>query len=154
MDPHRAANRANWDDRVPIHAGSREYDVAGFLADPHKLSQVVAYDSLRLGDVRGKSLLHLQCHFGLDTLSWARLGARVTGIDFSEHAIARARQLADECGLSARFECCNVYDAAEIRGIVGSDLESFGLSPDALDAGLENLEGKVWSARFGGRKRG
>ena len=111
MDPHRAANRANWDDRVPIHVASREYDVAGFIADPAKLSQVVAYDAPRLGDVAGKTLLHLQCHFGLDTLSWARLGATVTGVDFSQPALAEARRIAAEAGIDATFILSELYDA-------------------------------------------
>jgi SAM-dependent methyltransferase len=63
-----------------------------------------------VGDGRGKSLLHLQCHFGLDTLGWARLGARVTGADFSDEAIRAARTLAQETGLAANFVCANIYD--------------------------------------------
>ena len=94
------ANRRRWDERVPIHYRSSFYDVAGFLAgasslEPHELAEV--------GDVGGKSLLHLQCHFGLDTLSWARLGARVTGLDFSGEGIRAARELAAEADISAEF---------------------------------------------------
>jgi SAM-dependent methyltransferase len=63
--------------------------------------------------VAGKRLLHLQCHFGSDTLSWARLGAQVTGADFSEEAIALARRLAGELGIDAEFVCCNIYDLPE-----------------------------------------
>lgn len=99
-------NRRLWDDWTPHHVGSVFYDVDGFVAgrdtlDPIELSGV--------GDVRGKSLLHLQCHFGLDTLSWARRGARVTGVDFSPAAIRAARQLAGRVGLEATFVESDVY---------------------------------------------
>src|SRR5256885_3597890 len=67
-----------------------------------------------IGKVRGKKLLHLQCHFGMDTLSLARMGARVTGVDFSEPAIAAAQDLAGELGLEARFVCSNVYDLTRV----------------------------------------
>ncbi len=93
-------NRANWDERAVVHGQDRYYDLAGFLAGANPLREV----ELRLcGDVAGKDLLHLQCHFGLDTLGWARLGARATGLDFSPVAISRARDLAKQSGLSARF---------------------------------------------------
>ena len=77
LDHYREANRANWDARVPIHYGSDEYGIARFISDPAHLSGVVTYDKEKLGDVTGKSLLHLQCHIGTDTISWARLGASV-----------------------------------------------------------------------------
>lgn len=95
------ANQAMWDARVPIHTASPWYDLAGFRAG------ALALDDLELagvGDVAGRSLLHLQCHFGLGTLSWARLGADATGVDFSATAIAQARALAAELQLPARFE--------------------------------------------------
>ena len=106
-----ATNRANWDERVPIHVASAFYDVPGFLAGRTTLG---ARDRAALGCVRGRRLIHLQCHFGLDTLSWAREGAVVTGIDFSPAAIAAARELAERAGLTARFECAEVLglDAA------------------------------------------
>lgn len=110
MDPRLEANRANWDSRVPIHAQSRFYNVDGWLKSglgpPDR--EVAA-----LGDVRGKTLVHLQCHFGMDTLRWARAGARVTGLDFSPVAIDEAASLAQRAGLSdlSTFICANVYDA-------------------------------------------
>jgi len=67
-----------------------------------------------VGDVRGKSLLHLQCHFGMDTMSWARLGADVTGLDFSDNAIETARQISAELEIPARFVCSNIYDAPNV----------------------------------------
>lgn len=102
-----ADNRAAWDQRVPVHAASRFYDVEGWKAGASSLQPI---EQALAGDVRGQRLLHLQCHFGLDTLSWARLGAEVVGVDFSPEAIALARALAAEVGLGARFVECNVYD--------------------------------------------
>lgn len=100
-------NRRYWNEVVPIHAGSDFYDVAGFKAGKNKLNEL---ERREVGDVAGKSLLHLQCHFGVDTLSWARLGAKATGIDYAADAIDAARKLAAECSLDARFICCNLYD--------------------------------------------
>ena len=104
------ANRRNWDERVPIHRRSAFYDVAGFLAGRNVLEPGEAEE---VGHVAGKSLLHLQCHFGMDTLSWARLGAEVTGLDFSPEAVRAARELAAEAGLGGEFVQANVYDAVE-----------------------------------------
>jgi SAM-dependent methyltransferase len=102
------ANRQHWDEIVDVHAGSEFYDVASFKSGDKRLKPV---ELAELGDVRGKSLLHLQCHFGIDTLCWARdEGAIVTGIDFSESAVATARSLALELGVDARFVCSNIYD--------------------------------------------
>lgn len=100
-------NRRHWDELVPIHTRSQFYGVDDFKAGVNKLNPLELGE---VGDVDGKNLLHLQCHFGLDTLSWARLGAYVTGMDYSEEAIAAAKQLASECHLDARFVCCNLYD--------------------------------------------
>ena len=113
LDAYFEANRANWDDRVAIHVDSERYDVPGFLAGATTLDRE---DTVALGDVAGKTLLHLQCHFGMDTLSWARRGARVTGLDFSSKAIAAARDLAASAGIEARFVEANVYDAVEALG--------------------------------------
>lgn len=104
----RELNRAMWDVKTPLHLVSPGYDVAGFKAGrsslrPHEIAD--------LGDVRGKDLIHLQCHFGLDTLSWARLGAKVTGLDFSEAAVQAAMELARAADIDARFVTSDVYDA-------------------------------------------
>jgi len=107
MSDFYEANRQVWDERAALHFRSEFYDVDGFRKGNLSLRPLEIEE---LGDVRGKSLLHLQCHFGLDTLSWARLGAQVTGADFSEQAVALARGLAAEIGLPARFLCCNIYD--------------------------------------------
>ena len=104
-------NRAHWDEITPIHVASAFYDVEGFRRDPDRLKGI---EREEVGDVRGKSLLHMQCHFGLDTLSWATLGADVTGMDFSEPAIVQARQLAAELGIPARFVVSNVYELPDV----------------------------------------
>lgn len=110
----RAANRANWDERVPIHVASPFYDLPGFVAGADTLRD---FELAEVGDVSGKTLLHLQCHIGLDTLSWARRGATVTGLDFSEPAVQTARDLAAQIGAAtARFVTADVYDAAQAVG--------------------------------------
>jgi SAM-dependent methyltransferase len=105
MDAHRETNRRRWDELTPLHAASAFYDVAGFKAGGSSLKSIEVEE---VGDVVGRRLLHLQCHFGLDTLSWARRGACVTGVDFSEAAVAQARALAEETGLPATFLCAAV----------------------------------------------
>src|SRR5438552_6193469 len=112
MDDHTSANRANWDAWAAINAASANYDVAGFKAGKLSLNRI---ERGELGDVAGRSLLHLQCHFGIDTLSWARLGARVTGADFSPAAVELARSLADQLGFpDARFVRANLYDLPDV----------------------------------------
>jgi SAM-dependent methyltransferase len=107
MDEHRTVNRAHWDEATDVHIASDFYDVASFKAGDIRLHGI---ERSELGDVSGKSLLHLQCHFGMDTLSWARLGADVTGVDFSERAIAEARALAAELDIPARFLVSDLYE--------------------------------------------
>jgi 2-polyprenyl-3-methyl-5-hydroxy-6-metoxy-1,4-benzoquinol methylase len=99
-------NREGWDRRAEAHIGSRFYDVEGFLAGKTSLREI---ELAELSGVAGKRLLHLQCHFGLDTLSWTRLGAECTGVDLSPVAIHTARSLAAKAGLQARFVCADVY---------------------------------------------
>jgi SAM-dependent methyltransferase len=98
-------NRHLWDSWTQLHVDSDHYDLPGFMAGRNSLDQV---ELEGVGPVRGRSLLHLQCHFGLGTLSFARLGARVTGVDFSSEAVGHARRLAAELGLEARFLCAEV----------------------------------------------
>lgn len=111
----RAINRANWDERVGVHLKAPGYDLAPLRAGHGRLN---AIEEAELGDVRGLEVLHLQCHFGADTLSLAQRGARVTGLDFSEPAIAAARGFADELGLAdrARFICADLYEAPSAVG--------------------------------------
>ncbi len=110
MNEYAEANRRHWDEITPTHAASDFYDVASFKAGKSKLKPVELEE---LGDVQGRSLLHLQCHFGLDTLSWAREGASVTGVDFSERAIETARALAAETDIDARFVVSDIYALPE-----------------------------------------
>ena len=108
-------NRKSWDERVPIHVASKAYGAdwerlrqGGYCLPPVVVDEV--------GDVSGKSLAHLMCHFGLDTLSWARLGAEATGLDFSSVAIETANQASAELGLPTRFVCGEVCEAVELLG--------------------------------------
>lgn len=101
LDDYLKANLASWDEAVGLHVGSELYDVAGFKAGATSLGPI------ELGELgpfvhEGTTLLHLQCHFGLDTLSWARRGAVATGVDFSGEGVSTARALAAETGLAAR----------------------------------------------------
>ena len=98
---------------MPLHVASRFYDVDGFRVGRDTLQP---FEREEVGSVSGKSLLHLQCHFGMDTLSWARAGATVTGLDFSQSAIEQARALAAEIGVAAEFVSANVYDAVDVFG--------------------------------------
>jgi SAM-dependent methyltransferase len=109
----RELNREMWNERVPHHLRARNYDLPGFKAGALSLR---AHEIADLGDVRGKALVHLQCHFGKDTLSWARLGANVTGLDFSEPAVQAAIALAREIGVDARFVTADVYEAPDALG--------------------------------------
>ncbi|MCI4340142.1 MAG: class I SAM-dependent methyltransferase [Thermoplasmata archaeon] len=102
-----ATNRLKWDESVALHLRSEDYDVPSFLRGRSTLRSIEIDE---IGPVRRRSLLHLQCHFGMDTLSWARRGARVTGVDFSPAAVLAAQGLAAETGLRARFIESNVYD--------------------------------------------
>src|SRR5579862_6418751 len=106
----RELNRANWDERVPIHLAAPMYDRSRLRAG---ISRMNAIEETELGSVDGLRLLHLQCHFGHDTLMLAQRGATVVGLDFSTPAIAAARALADDLGLShrARFVEADLYDA-------------------------------------------
>ena len=107
MDRRLETNRNNWNERTPVHAASDFYNVEGFKAGHLTLTDI---ERREIGDVSGKTLLHLQCHFGQDTMSWSRLGAMATGVDFSDVAIKLARSLNDELGLETRFVCSSIYD--------------------------------------------
>jgi SAM-dependent methyltransferase len=115
IEAHIATNRLLWDERAPMHAASEFYDLAGFRAGADVLDR---FQLDEVGDVAGKDLVHLQCHIGLDTLAWARRGARVTGLDFSRPATEVAHSLADELGMAdhATFVTADVYDAARVLG--------------------------------------
>jgi SAM-dependent methyltransferase len=107
-------NRAYWDERAPLHTASDFYDVPKFKAGATSLRP---FEIAEMGDVAGRRLVHLQCHFGQDTLSWARLGATVTGLDFAPSAVAAARALAADIGVTGtRFVESDVYDAPAALG--------------------------------------
>lgn len=120
-----AVNRANWNSRVRHHA--KAYGLERFRQDQAHLSPEVRFDRDRLGDIAGRDVVHLQCHIGHDTLSLARLGARVTGLDFSAPALAVARQLAGDCGATIEFVEADVHDAAAVLGRERFDLVYTGI---------------------------
>ena len=127
MVDYSAVNRAMWDDRAPAHAESPEYAVERFVADPAFLSDVVRFDLPRLGDIRGLRGAHLQCHIGTDTISLERLGARMTGLDFSSAALVQARRLAERTGSSTDFVEGDLYSAVELLGAQAYDLVFTGV---------------------------
>ena len=108
-------NRRWWDERAPLHVASELYGLDDFLADP-EASTLRPFEMAEVGDVAGRTLVHPQCHFGMDSLSWSRRGATVTGLDFSEPAVAAAGDAARRAGLDAEFLVGNVYDAVELVG--------------------------------------
>ena len=104
------ANKASWNKRTTVHKDSTFYDLQNFKAGKTSLNKIELEE---LGDVKGKTLLHLQCHFGMDTMSWAREGAIATGVDLSDEAINLAKQINNEVGLNTTFICSNVYELKE-----------------------------------------
>ncbi len=124
-------NRETWNNKVEVHAASSFYNMEAFKKGETSLN---VYELDALGDVSGKSLLHLQCHFGQDTLSWSRMGARCTGVDISEKAIEVAQQLNSDLDLDASFVCCNVLDTSsfvtEKYDIVFTSYGVIGWLPD------------------------
>jgi len=109
-------NKANWDDRAAAHAASPNYQVKAFVDDLSHLSHVVRFDMPLLGSIDGLRGVHLQCHIGTDTLSLARLGAQMTGLDFSPQSLIEARKLAEATGTSIDFVEGDVYAAANLLG--------------------------------------
>ena len=109
-DKYFEVNKSTWNEKVKVHSKSEMYDLEAFKKGKSSLMQ---YEVKALGDVKGKSLLHLQCHFGQDTLSWSRLGAKCVGVDISDEGIKLAQQLNEELNLDAEFVCCNVLDTSD-----------------------------------------
>lgn len=101
------ANKKLWNQRTAIHKDSSFYDIVSFINGKSSLNKIELEE---LGNVKNKKILHLQCHFGMDTLSLARMGAKVTGIDLSDTAISEAKKINERLELDAEFICCNVYD--------------------------------------------
>ncbi|MCU1398465.1 MAG: hypothetical protein JWN62_1574 [Acidimicrobiales bacterium] len=127
MDEYAFINKANWESRIAMHVASTDYGLQGFVDDPTLISDVVAFDRPRLGDISGREVVHLQCHIGTDTLSLARLGGRVTGLDFSPSALAAARQLAADCQQPVRFVESELYNAPAALGVNRFDLVYTGV---------------------------
>lgn len=124
---YRSINHANWETRVPVHAASEDYRLDRFIAEPDLLSEVVEFDRPRLGDVEGLDVVHLQCHLGNDSLSLARLGGNVTGLDFSASALEHARRVSAEGGPHVEYVDADVYDAVEVLGAGRFDLVYTGI---------------------------
>lgn len=103
-------NKATWNNKVKVHAQSDMYNLEAFK---NGKSSLMPYELQALGDVKGKSLLHLQCHFGQDTLSWSRMGAKCTGVDLSDEGVELAQNLNEELQLDAKFVCCNVLETSD-----------------------------------------
>jgi SAM-dependent methyltransferase len=147
-DSSESINRALWDERAARHGQDTYYDLEGFLAGGSSLREV---ELGLLPDVTGLDLLHLQCHFGLDTLSWARRGGRVTGVDFSPVAVERARALADQVGLDADFvEADTQRLPALLDGRFDVVFASYGVLPWIADLDAW-MGGATRALRPGGR---
>jgi len=131
-------NKKSWNKRTAVHKDSAFYDLASFKKGKSSLNKIELEE---LGDVKGKSLLHLQCHFGMDTMSWQRLGANCVGVDISDEAIKLAKEINAELKLNAKFICSNIYDSPLGGGWEGADIVftsygTIGWLPD-LDAWAE-----------------
>lgn len=133
FDAYFDANRELWNQRTLVHKDSSFYNLSGFKKGEPALTPI---ELKEVGSVKGKSLLHLQCHFGMDSLDWVRKGARVTGVDISDTAIREAESLSREMNLDARFVCCNVLDTAEhveeAFDIVFTSYGTIGWLPDLV----------------------
>lgn len=111
MSDFISANKKWWNDVTPIHSRSQLYNLAGFKKGKSTLESI---EQEEVGDVKGKTLLHLMCHFGMDTLSWARKGAIVTGVDLSDGSIKLAKKLSKEINVPATFKCSDIYELPNV----------------------------------------
>ncbi len=127
MSDYTDFNRASWDERAPAHAASPDYAFERFIADPDFISSVVRFDLPRLGEVSGLRGVHLQCHVGTDTISLARLGARMTGLDLSPASLEQGRRLAEQIGADVEFVEAELYDAVSVLGAGRFDLVYTGI---------------------------
>ncbi|CAM3510773.1 class I SAM-dependent methyltransferase [Flavobacterium gelidilacus] len=130
-DNYKDVNKQTWNNNVDIHVASDFYNVSDFLKGKNSVPQI---DLDLLGDIKDKTILHLQCHFGQDTLSLARIGAKCTGVDLSDKAIEKAQELNEELDLDAKFICSDVYDSPnhsnEKFDIVYTSYGTIGWLPD------------------------
>lgn len=147
-------NKESWNNRTDVHVNSEFYDVKGFLGGKSSLNSI---ELELLGDVSGKSILHLQCHFGQDSLSLSRMGAKVTGIDLSDKAIKVAQDLSEKLNVDAEFICCDLYDLPnhlnKTFDIVFTSYGTIGWLPDldkwaAVVSRFLKPEGKFVFAEF------
>ncbi len=127
MEEHLSLNRASWDEKVPAHVASPDYAVQRLTGDAEALSGVVAFDQPLLGEISGLRGVHLQCHIGTDTVSLAKLGTRMTGLDFSQPAVDAARELAAACGQETDFVCAEFHDATKVLTPGSFDLVYTGI---------------------------
>ena len=127
MDRYVEINRASWDERAPAHAASPDYAFSRFIDDQTFLSDVVRFDLPRLGDIAGLRGVHLQCHIGTDTISLARLGAHMTGLDVSPASLTQARLLAERAGPRVEFVEAEVYQAVSVLGAEAFDFVFTGI---------------------------
>jgi SAM-dependent methyltransferase len=154
VEDYAELNRSSWDERAGPHAASPGYSVDRFASDPAFLSEVVRFDLPLLGDIGGLRGVHLQCHIGTDTVSLARLGADMTGLDFSSASLAHARRVAGLAGADVRFVEAEVYDAVTVLGRESFDLVYTGIGalcwlPDiarwaGVVAGLLRVGGRLF----------
>lgn len=130
-DDYIAINKKAWNDKTKHHVASEFYDMESFLSGRNTLNEI---ELVLLGDVSGKSVLHLQCHFGQDTLSLSRMGAKATGVDFSEVATTKGKELALDLGLDTLFICCDIYSLPDVLNeqfdIVFTSYGTIGWLPD------------------------
>jgi ubiquinone/menaquinone biosynthesis C-methylase UbiE len=128
---YKEINRLSWNQRTETHLKSEFYDLDGFLKGKTSLN---AIELNLLGDIKGKTILHLQCHFGQDSISLSRLGAIVTGVDLSDKAIKNAQQIAKDTHSNVKFICCDIYDLPdhlnEKFDIVYTSYGTIGWLPD------------------------
>nr|WP_225778371.1 class I SAM-dependent methyltransferase [Pseudomonas sp. Marseille-Q3773] len=127
MHPSLLLNRASWDERAPLHAASKDYEIERFVLHSGHLSETVRFDLPLLGNIKGLNTVHLQCHIGTDTLSLARLGAKVCGLDYSAASLAEARALAQRCAASIAYVEADVYSADEVLPAGTFDLVYTGI---------------------------
>ncbi len=124
-------NRQTWNNKTDVHIASDFYDVQSFLGGKSTLNEI---ELGLLGNIKGKKILHLQCHFGQDTMSFSRMGAKATGIDLSDKAIKRAKEFTEQLQLDTEFICCDIYELPnhlhEKFDIVFTSYGTIGWLPD------------------------
>lgn len=150
--PSRELTLRSWDERAPAHRRSVDYGVDTLISDPAALSGVVRFDLPLLGRIAGQRGVHLQCHIGTDTISLARLGADMAGLDYSQAAVSVARDIARSCGLSVPFHHADLYDAPAVLGEQAWDLVFTGIGALCWLPDIDRWAGVVASLlRPGGR---